>query len=120
VEAYIGRDPSYRKRMAIVSESRGREAISEYKTLEEFQGFTLLEFHPLTGRTHQIRLHCAFLKCPIVGDEVYGRKKSSVKIARHFLHAYRLKIILPEEKEPRLFEAPLPDDLEQVLVALRS
>ena len=120
VEAYIGRDPSHRKRMAIVPESRGREAISEYKTLEEFQGFTLLEFHPLTGRTHQIRLHCAFLKCSIVGDEVYGRKKSSVKITRHFLHAYRLKIILPEEKEPRLFEAPLPEELEQVLVALRS
>jgi 23S rRNA pseudouridine1911/1915/1917 synthase len=120
VEAYIGRDPSHRKRMAIVSESRGREAISEYKTLEEFQGFTLLEFHPLTGRTHQIRLHCAFLKCPIVGDEVYGRKKPPIKIARHFLHAYRLKIILPEEKEPRLFEAPLPQELEQVLAALRS
>jgi 23S rRNA pseudouridine1911/1915/1917 synthase len=120
VEAYIGRDPSHRKRMAIVSESRGREAISEYKTLEEFQGFTLLEFHPLTGRTHQIRLHCAFLKCPIVGDGVYGRKKSTVDIDRHFLHAYRLKIILPEEKEHRLFEAPLPDELEQVLVALRS
>jgi 23S rRNA pseudouridine1911/1915/1917 synthase len=120
VEAYIGRDPSHRKRMAIVSESRGREAISEYKTLEEFHGYTLLEFHPLTGRTHQIRLHCAFLKCPIVGDGVYGRKKSTVDIDRHFLHAYRLKIVLPGEKEPRLFEAPLPMELEQVLVALRS
>ncbi len=120
VEAHIGRDPSHRKRMAIVSESRGREAISEYKTIEEFKSHTLLEFHPLTGRTHQIRLHCAFLKCPIVGDKVYGKKKASLKIGRHFLHAYRLKIILPEEKEPRLFEAPLPDELEQVLVALRS
>ena len=75
VEAHIGRDPSHRKRMAIVSESRGREAISEYKTIEEFKSHTLLEFHPLTGRTHQIRLHCAFLKCPIVGDKVYGKKK---------------------------------------------
>lgn len=119
VEAYIGRDPSHRKRMAIVSESRGREAISEYKTLEEFPSHTLLEFHPFTGRTHQIRLHCAFLKCPIVGDQVYGRKKPSVKIGRHFLHAHRLKIILLGEKEPMLFEAPLPDDLEQVLNSLR-
>ena len=120
VEAYIGRDPSHRKQMAIVSESRGREAISEYKTVESFANHTLLEFHPLTGRTHQIRLHCAFLGCPIVGDEVYGRKKPTVEIGRHFLHAYRLKIVLPGEKESRFFEAPLPAELEQVLVSLRN
>jgi 23S rRNA pseudouridine1911/1915/1917 synthase len=106
--------------MAIVPESRGREAISEYKTLESFKDHTLLEFHPLTGRTHQIRLHCAFLGCPIVGDEIYGRKKPTVEIDRHFLHAFRLKIILPGEKEPRFFEAPLPEELEKVLVTLRN
>jgi len=120
VEAHIGRDPSHRKRMAIVPESRGREAISEYKTIESFRAHTLLEFHLLTGRTHQIRLHCAFLGCPIVGDEVYGRKKFSVEIRRHFLHAYRLKIVLPGEQEARLFEAPLPEELEQVLFSLRN
>ena len=120
VEAYIGRDPKQRKKMAIVSESKGRESISEYKTVEEFRKHTLLEFHPLTGRTHQIRLHCAFLKCPIVGDEVYGRKNSTVEIGRHFLHAYRLKIVLPNEKEPRQFDAPLPEELERVLDNLRS
>jgi len=119
VEAYIGRDPKHRKRMAVVSEKKGREAISEYQTLESFKSHTLLEFHPLTGRTHQIRLHCAFLKCPIVGDEVYGRKSQSVEIERHFLHAHRLKIILPGEKSPKIFEAPLPDDLENVLNQLR-
>jgi len=119
VEAYIGRDPSHRKRMAIVSESRGREAISEYKTVESFKSHTLLEFRPLTGRTHQIRLHCEFLRCPIVGDKIYGRKKTSLDIERHFLHAYRLKIVLPGETEPRIFEAPLPDELENVLTALR-
>ena len=105
--------------MAIVSESRGREAISEYKTLESFKSYTLLEFRPLTGRTHQIRLHCEFLGCPIVGDKVYGRKKTSVDIDRHFLHAYQLKILLPDETEPRIFKAPLPDELENVLAALR-
>jgi 23S rRNA pseudouridine1911/1915/1917 synthase len=120
VETYIGRDPSHRKQMAIVSESRGRIAISEYKTLETFRDHTLLEFHPLTGRTHQIRLHCAFLKCPIVGDPIYGRRKFSVEIDRHFLHAYRLKISLPDEKETRLFEAPLPEELERVLTSLRA
>jgi 23S rRNA pseudouridine1911/1915/1917 synthase len=119
VEAYIGRDPKHRKRMAIVSEKKGREAISEYQTVESFKNHTLLEFHPLTGRTHQIRLHCAFLKCPIVGDAVYGRKSQSIKLDRHFLHAHRLKILLPGEKTPRVFEAPLPDDLEQVLTDLR-
>jgi 23S rRNA pseudouridine1911/1915/1917 synthase len=120
VETYIGRDPSHRKQMAVVPESRGREAISEYRTLESFRAHTLLEFHPLTGRTHQIRLHCAFLGCPIVGDEIYGRKKQSIKMGRHFLHARSLKIILPGEKQPRIFEAPLPDALEQVLDSLRN
>ena len=120
VEAYIGRDPSHRKRMAIVSESRGREAISEYKTVESFKDHTLLEFHPLTGRTHQIRLHCAFLGCPIVGDAIYGRKKPSIEINRHFLHAYRLKIVLPGENETRFLEAPLPKELLDVLNVLRG
>ncbi len=119
VEAHVGRDPSHRKKMAIVPESRGREAISEYKTIESFKDHTLLEFHPLTGRTHQIRLHCAFLGCPIVGDEIYGRKKPSIEINRHFLHAYKLKIVLPGEKQPRFFEAPLPEELSIVLDELR-
>lgn len=120
VEAAIGRDPSHRKKMAVVSEKKGREAISEYKTVESFTEHTLLEFHPLTGRTHQIRLHCAFLGCPIVGDEVYGRKNPSIGIGRHFLHAYRLKIILPGETRPRMFEAELPGELQGVLQQLRS
>ena len=120
VEAHVGRDPKNRKRMAIVSASKGREAISEYKTLENFRNHTLLEFHPLTGRTHQIRLHCAFLKCPIVGDEVYGKKESSIQIGRHFLHAYHLKIILPGETHPRLFEASLPLELQQILDQLKK
>jgi 23S rRNA pseudouridine1911/1915/1917 synthase len=120
VEAYIGRDPKNRKRMAIVSENKGREAISEYQTVEEFSKHTLLEFHPLTGRTHQIRLHCLFLQCPIAGDEVYGRKNSTIDIGRHFLHAHRLSIVLPSGKEPKTFEAPLPEELENVLNDLRK
>lgn len=120
VETYIGRDPRHRKQMAVVSASRGREAISEYKTIESFKNHTLLEFHPLTGRTHQIRLHCAFIGCPIVGDKIYGRKKSAIEIKRHFLHSYHLKIVLPGEGEPRVFEANLPDDLVGALNALRK
>ena len=120
VETFIGRDPRNRKRMANVSETRGRAAISEYKTLESFRQHTLLEFHPLTGRTHQIRLHCAFLGCPIVGDEVYGRRKPSIQIGRHFLHASRLRIVLPGEKEPGSFEAELPRELADLLENLRK
>lgn len=120
VEAPIGRDPSHRKRMAIVSAKKGREAVSEYKTVESFREHTLLEFHPLTGRTHQVRLHCAFLGCPIVGDKVYGRKNPSVRLNRHFLHAYRLKITLPNEGEPRLFEVDLPEELKEVLELVRN
>jgi len=120
VEAFIGRDPKNRKRMAIVSEKKGREAISEYLTVEEFNEHTLLEVHPHTGRTHQIRLHCAFINCPIAGDQVYGRKKSTINIKRHFLHAYRLSIALPGETKPKTFEAPLPEELERVLINLRA
>jgi len=115
VEASIGRDPSHRKKMAIVPTGKGRESVSEYKTLESFKDHTLLEFHPYTGRTHQIRLHCQFLGCPIVGDSIYGKKHVTVEINRHFLHAARLKIILPNEKQPRVFEADLPDELKKVL-----
>lgn len=119
VEASIGRDPSHRKKMAIVPEGKGREAVSEYKTLESFKDHTLLEFHPHTGRTHQIRLHCQFLGCPIVGDAIYGRKNPSVEIDRHFLHAARLKIILPNESSPRMFEAELPEELKKVLESIQ-
>jgi len=115
VEAPIGRDPSHRKKMAIVTPGKGREAVSEYKTVESFKHHTLLEFHPQTGRTHQIRLHCQFLGCPIVGDSVYGKRTPTLELHRHFLHAYRLKIILPGEKQPHTFEAELPLELKTAL-----
>jgi len=120
VEAPIGRDPSHRKQMAVVPITRGREAVTEYFTLESFLQHTFIEAHPLTGRTHQIRLHMAFLGCPIVGDRLYGHKHVTLDIDRQFLHAARLTIVLPGEKKPRTFEAPLPEDLEQVLSYLRQ
>jgi 23S rRNA pseudouridine1911/1915/1917 synthase len=120
IEAPIGRDPSHRKQMAIVVEGKGRAAVTEYRTLEEFSQHTLLELHPLTGRTHQIRLHCAFLGCPVVGDTVYGRKKISLRLDRHFLHASRLAVTLPGEVHRREFSAGLPDELETVLRTLRG
>jgi 23S rRNA pseudouridine1911/1915/1917 synthase len=120
VEAPIGRNLTHRKLMAVVPIEKGREAVSEYRTLESFPNHTLLEVHPLTGRTHQIRVHMAFLGCPVVGDRVYGRRKATLETTRHFLHAHRLKITLPGEDHPRLFEAPLPDELQKVLDRLHS
>jgi len=120
VEAAIGRDPSHRKKMAVMPPGKGREAISEYATLETFPEHTLLAFHPLTGRTHQIRLHCAFLGCPIVGDKVYGHRKPSIPLERHFLHAAKIKIVLPGEEQARAFESPLPGELDTALQELRK
>lgn len=120
VEASLGRDPAHRKRMAILPPGKGREAASEYRTLERYKAHTLLEVHPLTGRTHQIRLHLAFLGCPVVGDRVYGKKKPTVEISRQFLHAQKLKIILPGEQAPILFLAALPSELVNVLEYLRG
>ena len=120
VQAPIGRDPSHRKRLAIQPAGKGREAFSEYLTLESFPEHTFLEVHPLTGRTHQIRLHCAFLGCPIVGDKVYGRRRPSCPLDRHFLHALRIEIRLPGEAESHTFEAPLPEDLKDILHKLRA
>lgn len=120
VEAPIGRDPSHRKRMAVLPPGKGREAVSEYETLKRYPAHTLLAFYPHTGRTHQVRLHCAFLGCPIVADTVYGRRKPSLPLKRHFLHAARLTIQLPGEEAPRNFEAPLPSDLQQILDLLEN
>ncbi len=119
VEAAIGRDPARRKQMAIVPADKGREAITEYRTLEAFSKHTFLEFRPLTGRTHQIRVHAAFLKCPVVGDRVYGFKNPSLPIDHNFLHASSLVVTLPGQAQPREFRAPLPGDLQQILTSLR-
>jgi 23S rRNA pseudouridine1911/1915/1917 synthase len=119
VETPIGRDPAHRQRMAVTPPHKGRQAISEYATLESFDDHTLLEVRILTGRTHQIRLHMAFLDCPVVGDTIYGRRQSSLPLTRQFLHARELTIIIPGEVSPRVFEAPLPAELEEILLTLR-
>ena len=118
IEAAIGRDPSHRKKMSIVSTNKGREAISDYKVVEKFKNHSLLEFHPKTGRTHQVRLHCKLLGCPIVGDRVYGKKNPTIDINRHFLHAWQLSIMLLDQ-ETKSFKAELPNELEKILAIIR-
>jgi 23S rRNA pseudouridine1911/1915/1917 synthase len=126
IEAPVGRDGKDRKLMAVVVLEKGREAISEYHTLEVFPEHTLVEVHPITGRTHQIRLHMAFIGCPVVGDKQYGRKHFKLPsewggiFQRHFLHAIRLTVQLPGETKLRTFEAPLPDELTRILQILKK
>ncbi|OGO32434.1 MAG: hypothetical protein A2Z16_02495 [Chloroflexi bacterium RBG_16_54_18] len=120
IDAAIGRDPKMRKKMAVVQPDKGRTAVTDYRTLEKFPEHTYLDIFPVTGRTHQIRLHLAFLGCPVTGDTVYGRKHPSLKISRHFLHAERLSVLLRGENVERCFFAPLPPELEEVLQSLRS
>jgi len=76
--------------------------------------------HPLTGRTHQIRLHLKLIGCPVAGDKVYGHTHATIPINRHFLHATQLTILLPGEVKPTTFEAPLPQELGEVLERLRK
>jgi len=120
VEAPIGRDLKARKKMAVVPVAKGRQAVSEYHTLETFAAHTLLEVHPITGRTHQIRLHLAFLGCPVAGDTIYGKRHSTIPTERHFLHAMHITVRLRDAKQPSTFEAPLPAELANLLDQLRG
>lgn len=119
IEVAIGRDPKYRQRMAAVQERDGKEAISEFFVLEEYSKHTFLKVSILTGRTHQIRVHLAFLGCPVVGDTIYGRKTPSLPLTRQFLHAHQLTISLPGEADQRTFESVLPQELQGVLTGLK-
>jgi 23S rRNA pseudouridine1911/1915/1917 synthase len=111
IEAAIGRDPSHRQRMAVVS--KGREARTEYRVIKYIGNYSLLEIKPETGRTHQIRVHLAAIGFPIVGDATYGLK--APRLPRQFLHASKIAFRLPSTGACVEFESPLPPDLEQFL-----
>ena len=117
IEAPIGRDKRHRKRMAVVR--RGRRARTMYRVTEYFPDHTLLEVRPHTGRTHQVRVHMAWMGYPLVGDAVYGRRRQRLLRDRHFLHASRLRFTHPATGEEVEFTAPLPPELTAVLKRLR-
>jgi 23S rRNA pseudouridine1911/1915/1917 synthase len=119
IEAPIVRDRKDRTRMAVGLQGQGKKAVSEYFTIEEFQKHTYLEVHPITGRTHQIRIHLSYLDVPVVGDRIYGRRHPSIEMDRFFLHAKSLSIKLPGDRVPRTFNADLPEDLQKILEWLR-
>ena len=111
IEAPIGRDPYRRKRMAIVE--AGKQATTQYQVRQYLDDYTLVEVSPLTGRTHQIRVHLSAIGYPVVGDPVYGVK--SARLGRQFIHAYRLGFRLPSTKQYQEFVSSLPVDLERAL-----
>jgi 23S rRNA pseudouridine1911/1915/1917 synthase len=118
IDAPIGRDPKDRKRMAVIppeSSARSRVALTRVKTLTCFNEYTLLECYPLTGRTHQLRVHLAFAGYPIVGDDVYGRRKQRLLAGRHFLHAGMLTFRRPSDDREKTFSSPLPLELQSIL-----
>ena len=116
IENLIGRDPTERKRMAVV-EINGKPAISNYQVIDEVQDFSLVKVHIETGRTHQIRVHMKYLNHPILGDDTYGNPSKIAK--RQMLHAYFLEFNHPITNEPLKIFGELPDDFVEVAKKLK-
>jgi 23S rRNA pseudouridine1911/1915/1917 synthase len=120
IDAPIGRSQSHRTRMAV--RDTGKEARTAYEVKEELErpATSLLECRLESGRTHQIRVHLAAIKHPVVGDAAYGGRRQSIELARPFLHATRLAFTHPVTGEQLRFEEPLPPELASVLERLRD
>lgn len=120
IDAPISRDPNQRKRMAVVR--GGKPAITEFEVIDDdFNGDqALVKLDIKTGRTHQIRVHMAFIGSPIVGDLVYGFRKQRTRMKRHFLHAAELAFDHPTTGERLTFTSDLPAGLQNVLEKLRN
>ena len=134
IETMLARDK--RNRIAFTAETeQGRAAVTDYTTIEKFGGFSLLEVHPKTGRTHQIRVHLSHIHHPIFEDDLYGGRKTTAAISpqlrpvvaelrkqieRPALHAERLSFSHPDSGSEVSFKAPLPSDMEGALAVLRK
>lgn len=129
IEKEIGRHPSTRQKMSVHAR-RGKVAVTHWRVLQEFGPLTLVELKPKTGRTHQLRVHLAFLGHPVVGDAAYGGGAARFKdhpklkalkplVTRQLLHAQFLGFIHPRTGEAVALEAPLPEDFQTVLALLQ-
>jgi 23S rRNA pseudouridine1911/1915/1917 synthase len=118
IDAPIGRDPKNRQQMAVVFEN-SKPAVTHFVVLERFKGYTLVECKLETGRTHQIRVHMKYIGYPLVGDPKYGQK-DRLEIEGQALHAKTLGFVHPRTKEYLEFDAPLPDELSDLLAYLRQ
>jgi 23S rRNA pseudouridine1911/1915/1917 synthase len=117
IEAPIGRHPAKRTRMAVVA--RGRSAVTHYQVVERYGGATLLRCRLETGRTHQIRVHLAALGHPLVGDPLYGKRRSGIPFPRQALHAERLGLRHPGTGKPITWQADPPADMQELIATLR-
>lgn len=110
----IGRHPKHGERISVKTK-KPRTAETHYFVQEEYEKFTLLKIKPVTGRTHQIRVHLAAAGHPLVGDNRYGRQKAKIKCPRLFLHAFSLSFTYPEAGERVVYLSPLPPDFKNFL-----
>jgi 23S rRNA pseudouridine1911/1915/1917 synthase len=125
IELSIGRHPTRRTKMA-AGKPGGRSAFTEYRVLEHFRGFSLLEIGIKTGRTHQIRVHLSAIGHPVVGDDVYGERhykefaNKHGPLNRYFLHASDLRFAHPKTGERLKFHSSLPTELQKLLAGIKS
>lgn len=117
INAPIGRDPRDRQRMA-VTDKNSKSAMTHFSVKNRFRQYTLVECRLETGRTHQIRVHMAFIKHPVVGDPKYGGKNKNINIDGQLLHAAILGFMHPKTREYMQFEAPLPNDFSTIVTRL--
>ncbi|MFT8470490.1 MAG: RluA family pseudouridine synthase [Oenococcus sp.] len=117
INAPIGRDPKNRQKQAVVA--GGREAVTHFTVLEQFDNFALIQAVLETGRTHQIRVHMAFIGHPVAADPLYGPKKT-LPGKGQFLHAASLALTQPHTGKELVFTAPLPEEFQNMLTKLRN
>lgn len=127
IDAPIGRDPKHRKKMSVIvpgspraRSARARSAQTQYRALKIYEEYSFLECTIFTGRTHQIRVHLAYIKYPIVGDHIYGRRKQTLPLKRQFLHAAELTLMRPSDQKELTFSAELPAELQTILEGLEA
>ena len=119
VDAPVGRHPKDRIKMA-VNLKNGKEAVTHFTVLERYGEYTLIECRLETGRTHQIRVHMAYISHPVVNDPLYGYKRDAFPISGQTLHSRALDLVHPLTGQSMHFEAPLPDDFAAVVAAVKK